>query len=84
MSIRTILAAAVVAGAFTVPALASERQGDQAISKKIEFLQSGQTRPVFEGRNSNRPAVGVDKSRAATSQGFAPVDTEASNRGFNN
>jgi hypothetical protein len=85
MSIRTILAAAFVAGSIAVPAFASDGQGSNTIpSNQVEFLQSGQTQRLVEGRNSFRPVVETNKARAAASQGFAPVDVDASNEGVNN
>jgi hypothetical protein len=85
MSIRTILAAALVAGSIAAPAVASDGQGSNTIpTGQVEFFQSGQTQRLVEGRNSDRVIVEMNKARAAALQGFAPVDTDTSSRGVNN
>jgi hypothetical protein len=84
MSIRTILAAALVAGSFAAPAFASDGQGSNIIpTGQVEFFQGGQAQRLVEGRNSDRAFVVTNKAQAAKSQGFAPVDTD-NLRGNNN
>jgi hypothetical protein len=85
MSIRTILAAALVASSIAAPAVASDGPGSNTIpTGQVEFFQSGQTQRLVEGRNSDRVTVATNKARAAVAQGFAPVDTDTAARGANN
>jgi hypothetical protein len=85
MSIRTILAAALVAGSIASPALANDGQGYSTNPPNVvEFYSAGQSQRLVEGRNSDRGMIVTNKAQAATSQGFAPVDTDAAQRGANN
>jgi hypothetical protein len=85
MSIRTILAAAFVAGSIASPALANDGPTRSTTpSNVIEFYSSGQSQRLVEGRNSDRGASVTNRTQAATSQGFAPIDTNATARGANN
>jgi hypothetical protein len=77
MSIRTILAAALAAGAFAVPAVASDFGTSTIPTKQVEFYSAAQPPRLVEGRNSDRAAVVTNRVQAATSQGFAPIDVEA-------
>jgi hypothetical protein len=87
MSIRTILAAALVAGSFAAPAFASDSSSNTIPTGQLEFFTSGQSQGqrqrLVEGRNSDRVVVITNKAEAAISQGFAPVDTSAP-QGSNN
>jgi hypothetical protein len=85
MSIRTLLAAVLVAGSIASPVLASDgTMNTAAANSQIAFFQGGQPERLVEGRNSDRIVVDASKARAAASQGFAPIDLEASSRGVNN
>jgi hypothetical protein len=82
MTSLKVLAAAVLV-AMSVPAIASERSEPQNV-KVVEFTAKGRTASLIEGRNSALPDSYLAKARAATSQGFAPIDTESLIlRGFN-
>jgi hypothetical protein len=74
MTSLKILAAALVA--ISAPAIAGERSGSQNV-KVVEFKAKSRTAGVIEGRNSALPATSLTKARAATSQGFAPIDTDS-------
>jgi hypothetical protein len=85
MSIRTILAAAAIAATASIPAFASE--GVSTPNYAIGYLvNGGQSQQVLvEGRNSDR-VVGQGARvqappQAATSQNFAPIDTQAAING---
>jgi hypothetical protein len=82
-SLKILAAAAIVA--ISAPAFASDGAGNsQTIDLKvIQFAAQGQTPRLVEGRNSDRIVVQTSKAQAATSQGFAPVDTDAALRGSN-
>jgi hypothetical protein len=79
MSIRTILAAALVAGSFAVPALASDGHYSNGVSNgPIDFMKQGQTAsqtPVLiEGRNSART---VEQQNRITSRATPVVNPAA-------
>jgi hypothetical protein len=85
MSIRTILTAALVVGSIASPAFAANNSPTETSpSKAIEFFTTGQSQRLVEGRNSDRTVVVTNKAQAATSQGFAPVNTDIVARGSNN
>jgi hypothetical protein len=67
-------AAVLVAASAALPAFANDGRGYEP-NRAIEFRNTAQTQRIVEGRNSDRTLTGADKVRAATSQGFAPIDT---------
>jgi hypothetical protein len=74
-SIKTLAVALLAFSA--VPALATERRGVETNHTSNRVTTGGQSSPTIQGRDSDRMVIDTNKARAATSQGFAPIDTQS-------
>jgi hypothetical protein len=81
-SLKILAAAALVAVA--APAFASDTPSRSVDAHALEFVRQSQPGRLIEGRNSDRTIIPSSNARAAFSQGFAPIDTIAAQRGVNN